>query len=42
LAPTFVHLDPALAAAFTGIRERVKNTENIDKNAISLLSTYKE
>jgi hypothetical protein len=35
--PTFVHLAPALAAAFAGINGRDKERENTDKNAISLL-----
>jgi hypothetical protein len=38
--PTFVHLAPALAAAFAGINGRDKERENTDKNAISLLFIY--
>jgi hypothetical protein len=32
-----LHLAPALAAAFAGIKEIDRQRENIDKNAISLL-----
>ena len=31
------HLSPALTAALTGIKERDKKRESIDKNAICLL-----
>jgi hypothetical protein len=37
-----MHLDPALAAAFTGVRARDNKSESIDKKAISLLFTYRE
>lgn len=36
LAPTFVHLDPALTAAFTEVRARDKKSESIVKKAMSL------
>jgi hypothetical protein len=37
LLPTFVHLAPALAAAFAGIMGVDRKRESIEKNAISLL-----
>jgi hypothetical protein len=37
LIPTLVHLPPALTAALAGIRGRDRESESIDKNAISLL-----
>ena len=37
LSPTFLQVPPALVAAFTGVRGSDKKSENIDKNAISLL-----
>jgi hypothetical protein len=37
LIPAFVHVPPALAAAFTGIMGVDRKRESIDKNAISLL-----
>jgi hypothetical protein len=40
LLPTFVHLAPALAAAFTGIMGVDRNRESVDKNAISLLFIF--
>jgi hypothetical protein len=39
--PTFLQAPPALTTAFAEIRGRVKKSENIDKNAISLLFIYK-
>jgi hypothetical protein len=41
LAPTFGHLDPALAAAFTEVRARNRKSESIDKKAMSFLFTYR-
>jgi hypothetical protein len=35
--PALLHLAPALAAAFAGAWERVKERESIEKNAISFL-----
>jgi hypothetical protein len=40
--PALLHLAPALAAAFAGIRGEDKKRESIDKNAIILLFTYRE
>lgn len=37
-----MHLDPALAAAFTGVRARDNKSESADKKAISLLFTYRQ
>jgi hypothetical protein len=37
LLPTFEHLAPALAAAFTGMRGVDRKRESIEKNAISFL-----
>jgi hypothetical protein len=39
LTPTFVHLAPALTAALAGTMGR--DSESIDKNAITLLFIYK-
>jgi hypothetical protein len=38
LIPALLHLAPALAAAFAGIRGRDKKREKIDKNAILLFN----
>jgi hypothetical protein len=35
-----VHLAPALAAAFAGIKGEDRKRESIDKNAITLLFIY--
>jgi hypothetical protein len=42
LIPTLLHLAPALTAAFAGTNVRDRESENIDKKAISLLFTYRE
>jgi hypothetical protein len=38
--PALLHLAPALAAAFAGINGRDRESESIDKNAITLLFIY--
>jgi hypothetical protein len=38
LSPAFLHVPPALVAAFAGIRGRDKMRENIAKNAILLFN----
>jgi hypothetical protein len=40
LMPTLAHLSPALTAALAGINGRDRESERIDKNAISLLFIY--
>jgi hypothetical protein len=40
--PALLHLAPALAVAFTENVGTVRKRESIDKNAISLLFTYRE
>jgi hypothetical protein len=42
LSPTFLQVPPALVAAFTGVRGSDKKSEEIDKNAISLLFIHTE
>jgi hypothetical protein len=42
LIPTFEQVPPALVAALTGVRGSDKKSENIDKNAISLLFIHTE
>jgi hypothetical protein len=40
LIPTFAHVPPALAAAFTGIMGRDNESESIDKKVITLLFSF--
>jgi hypothetical protein len=40
--PALLHLAPALAAAFAGIRRVDRKRESIDKKVISLLFIYRE
>jgi hypothetical protein len=40
LSPAFLHVPPALVAAFAGIRGRDKMREDIAKNATSLLFIF--
>jgi hypothetical protein len=40
--PAFLQDPPALTAAFAGINGRDRESESIDKNAISLLFIYRE
>jgi len=40
--PAIVHAPPTFTAAYAGFNGRAKESESIDKNAISLLFTYRE
>jgi hypothetical protein len=40
LSPAFLHVPPALVAAFAGIMGVDRNSESIDSKAISLLFTH--